>query len=522
MVGGYEIVAKLRSGGMATLFLALKQGASGFRRHVAVKVVHEHLSSDPDFIRMFVDEALLQARIQNPHVVHVEELGEADGNHFLVMEYVHGCSLSQLLLALGKRKRRLTSELAVSIAMQVLQGLHAAHELRGDDGKPLGVVHRDVSPQNVLLSRDGHVKLIDFGVAKASGRVAQTTGASIKGKLRYMPPEQAFGGAIDRRADVYALGIVIWEMLTMRKLFHADNDLALLEQVRDPHVLAPSQAASGLSAELDAVVLKALAPKPEDRYASAQEFRRALGEALPRAAMVDPQSLAELIEAVLGEELERERRALPAAVSAAVGPAIAVEERADEIVLTMTVSSPGLLSGDSRGSGVGPISGSTGGGAETPPPVSSGGFVAAPPAPAISRTEPLPLAPASPPPVAASSGSKAVWAGLAGLLITLVLAVTGWALLAGRSDEVVATPLAPSATPPAPIVAPAPDPIVTPTADPPTEEVVVAPPAAPEVVVPPTPEPVAATSPRPTRPRPRRSDTPLHPHDRSVPISTEF
>ncbi len=178
-VGGYEIVAKLRSGGMAALFLGRREGAAGFRRHVAIKVVHEHLAGDADFVRMFVDEALLSARIQHPNVVHVEELGEENGAHFLVMEYVHGVSLAQLLVALGARKRRLTVDLAVFIAMGAAAGLHAAHELRGDDGRPLGVVHRDVSPQNVLLARDGHVKLSDFGVAMSRGRATQTAGAML-------------------------------------------------------------------------------------------------------------------------------------------------------------------------------------------------------------------------------------------------------------------------------------------------------------------------------------------------------
>lgn len=358
-VGGYDIVAKLRAGGMATLFLGKKHGAAGFSRHVAIKVVHEHLASDPDFVRMFVDEALLQARIQNPHVVHVEELGESEGAHFMVMEYVHGCALAQLLLALSKRKRRPQIDIAVSIALQTLAGLHAAHELRGDDGKPLGVVHRDVSPQNVLLSRDGHVKLIDFGVAKAASSLNQTQGAMLKGKLRYMPPEQANGRPVDRRADLYALGIVLWEMLTMRKLFGATDDLALLDLVRNPVVEPPSKWAADVSPALDRVVLKALHKDPAQRFATAQEMRRALAEACPGATMMEASSIAELIEASVGDELEKERKALPAAVGAQVGPSPdrtrVIEERADEVLLTLTVSALGL---DNVKSDMAPISGS--------------------------------------------------------------------------------------------------------------------------------------------------------------------
>ena len=240
-VGEYEIVARLKSGGMATLFLAHRRGAAGFQRFVAIKVVHPHLATDASFVRMFVDEALLSARIVHPNVVHVEELGEAEGTYFLVMEYVHGCSLSLLVRALARRKRMLAAEIATSIVMKVADGLHAAHETRGDLGELLGVVHRDVSPQNVLLAYQGHVKLIDFGIAKASGRSQQTEAGSIKGKFRYMSPEQAWGRPVDRRSDVFALGIVLWELLAARPLFDAANDLLVLENVRHPMVEAPSR-----------------------------------------------------------------------------------------------------------------------------------------------------------------------------------------------------------------------------------------------------------------------------------------
>jgi eukaryotic-like serine/threonine-protein kinase len=185
-VGDYQIVARLKSGGMATLFLGRRRGASGFAKHVAIKVIHPHLAEDPAFVRMFVDEALLSARIQHPNVVHVEELKRRDGKYFLVMEYVHGVALVQLLRTLGRKGRRLAPDLAVQIAARIADGLHAAHETRDPDGQTAGVVHRDVSPQNVLLAWAGHVKLIDFGVAKAHGRATHTIGGSLKGKVRYM------------------------------------------------------------------------------------------------------------------------------------------------------------------------------------------------------------------------------------------------------------------------------------------------------------------------------------------------
>ena len=313
-IGEYEIVARLKSGGMATLFLAHRRGAAGFQRFVAIKVVHPHLATDPSFVRMFVDEALLSARIVHPNVVHVEELGEAEGTYFLVMEYVHGSSLSMLVRALARRKRMLSAEIATSVIMKVADGLHAAHETKGDRGELLGVVHRDVSPQNVLLAYQGHVKLIDFGIAKAGGRSQQTEAGSIKGKFRYMSPEQAWGRPVDRRSDVFSLAIVLWELLAARPLFDAGNDLLVLEKVRHPLVEPPSRWVPGIPPELDAVVLAALSENPDDRPATAQDFRRRLGDALPRALSVDSEGLSELMVASMGEQIERDRAALPESV----------------------------------------------------------------------------------------------------------------------------------------------------------------------------------------------------------------
>ncbi len=314
-IGVYEIIAELKSGGMATLFLGRRAGAAGFAKLVAIKVVHPHLAEDPIFVQMFVDEALLSARIQHPNVVHVEELRELDGHHFLVMEYVHGCSLGQLIKALGRRQRRLSPELAIHIAIKVADGLHAAHETRDDRGKLLGVVHRDVSPQNVLLSYQGNVKLIDFGVAKAAGRVQQTAGGSIKGKFRYMSPEHAFAKSLDRRSDVYALAVVLWETLTMRRRFDGATDLDVLNAVRHPDVQPASRYAPDLPKGLDEVLLKAMAASPADRYQTARELRNALVEVHPRAASLHESALGSLLFSVMAERIAMDRDRLPSNVS---------------------------------------------------------------------------------------------------------------------------------------------------------------------------------------------------------------
>jgi serine/threonine-protein kinase len=335
----FEIVAPLRVGGMATLYLGRKQGVAGFAKLVAIKVVHPHLARQAQFGQMFVDEALISARIEHPNVVHVTELGQQEGAYFLVMEYVHGAALSQLLAALAKRGRRLSPELAVHIAVRVAEGLHAAHDTLGDDGQPLHVVHRDISPQNVLLSARGHVKLIDFGIAKARGRVQQTTTTSLKGKIRYMAPEQAYGRPVDRRADVYALAVVLWEMLTMRRMFTADNDFALLDMVRSPNPPPPSTYLEGCPPALDEAVMHALRPDLDARTATAADFRRELAAAMPSALALDASNLGEVLASVLGKELDDERKTITAALHGAGSAELpAVQVPAPETIEQYTVS----------------------------------------------------------------------------------------------------------------------------------------------------------------------------------------
>jgi len=315
VVGSYTILAHLRSGGMADLFLARREGAMGFRRLVAVKVVHPRHAEDDHLVRMFLDEALISARIDHPNVVHVEDLGQLDDTFFLVMEYVHGCSLAQLMRVLGKMHRRLSPLVAVAIAARVAEGLHAAHETTDDDGELVNLVHRDVSPQNILLSHKGHVKLIDFGVAKAELRSEKTNVAMLKGKVRYMAPEQATTGNVDRRSDIYALGIVLWEMLTMRRLFAGKSEFEVLLKVRKPKIEPPSKYVSDIPQELDDVVLSALSADAEERPKTAKSFRRMLARALPRSMALDSAHLADLMLSIVGDQLEEVRHELPQEVS---------------------------------------------------------------------------------------------------------------------------------------------------------------------------------------------------------------
>ncbi|MBX3250446.1 MAG: serine/threonine protein kinase [Myxococcales bacterium] len=303
-LAGYEVVSHVKSGGMAALYLARRRGAAGFQRPVAIKVVHPHLARDAKFIRMFLDEARLAVRIQHPNVVRVEELLEADGTYLMAMEYVHGCSLYELLRALAKQRRRLSPDLAAWIAVQIADGLHAAHELRDDQGELLEVVHRDVSPQNVLLSYDGHVKVIDFGIAKSRAQAEKTRVGVIRGKVGYMSPEQANARPLTRRTDVYALGIVLWEMLTSRRLFRADNEIRLLDMVRAPRIAPPSEHGA-VPEPLERVVMAALRPDAAIRTPTAKALRDQLLQAQPGAAQIHSSTLAGLLTTVLGDEIDK-------------------------------------------------------------------------------------------------------------------------------------------------------------------------------------------------------------------------
>ncbi|HJL02918.1 MAG TPA: serine/threonine-protein kinase [Polyangiaceae bacterium LLY-WYZ-15_(1-7)] len=302
-VAGYEVVRPLKAGGMASLYLARRRGAAGFQRPVAIKVVHAHLARDRKFIRMFLDEARLAVRIDHPNVVRVEELAEVQGTYLMVMEYVHGVALFDLVRALAKSARRLSAEVATWIAVQIAEGLHAAHETRGDDGQLLDVVHRDVSPQNVLLSFAGHVKVIDFGIAKSRAQAERTRVGVIRGKIGYMSPEQANAQPLDRRSDVYALGVVLWEMLTSRRLFRAKSEVALLDLVRNPRVPRPGMFGGGVPEALEDVVMRALEPDASQRIPTAKAFRDALLAAVPGAASVHSSTLAHLISTVMPEKI---------------------------------------------------------------------------------------------------------------------------------------------------------------------------------------------------------------------------
>ncbi len=304
LIGNYEVIKTLREGGMATLYLGLRESVAGFRRHVAIKAIHPDLARDPLFTQMFVDEALLSARIQHPHVVHVEELLELQGHYYLIMEFVPGCSLAELIAELERRGRRFSPVLAAGLALRVAEGLHAAHETRDDLGNVLGVVHRDISPQNILIAFAGYVKLIDFGIAKARTQSLRTGVGVLKGKYRYMSPEQARGLPVDRRSDIYSLGVVLWEMLALRALHEGDSAAEILAQVQRTELPPPSHYCSDIPPELDRVVLKCLEKSVEKRPRTAYALSQELARALPPALAVEATQVSQLLHALMPSAVE--------------------------------------------------------------------------------------------------------------------------------------------------------------------------------------------------------------------------
>src|SRR5688572_27681318 len=268
---------------MATVFVARKSGVAGFERLVAIKCCHPHLRDDEDFVTMFLDEARLAARIRHPNVVAT--LDVSDGDYlYLVMEYVEGCSFGNMFKYASKVGKTLPPAISVRVMTDTLLGLHAAHEVKDADGKPLGLVHRDVSPQNILIGVDGVSRITDFGIAFASARSTVTQEGRIKGKFSYLSPEQARSQPVTRRMDVFSAGTVLWETLTGRPLFRRTDDAATISAVLSGPIQAPSKINRGLPPGLDAVVLKALQRNPDSRYQTAAEFAEAL-ERLPIEGM---------------------------------------------------------------------------------------------------------------------------------------------------------------------------------------------------------------------------------------------
>ena len=304
LAGRYRIVSIIGGGGMASVHLARVDGAGGFQKWVAIKRIHSHLVQDDQVVRMFMDEARIAASISHSNVAQVFDVGTDDDAHWLAMEYLHGDPVRELIRYHMEAGRLLDAALAARIIADAAEGLHAAHELRGSNGELLGLVHRDVSPHNLFLTYDGVAKVVDFGIAKVAHRLSETRAGTLKGKIAYMAPEQALGHPVDRRSDVFSLGIVLWELLAAKRLFREESDIGTLEKVQRCEVPQPSLVAAGIPREIDAIVMRALQKDPRDRFQTAREFSRALNQFLVTAGkLVGSEEIAQYLESVFAERI---------------------------------------------------------------------------------------------------------------------------------------------------------------------------------------------------------------------------
>lgn len=337
VVGRYAIFDRIAAGGMASVHVGRLVGEGGFARTVAVKRLHPQFALDPEFVAMFLDEARLAARIRHPNVVATVDIVASEGEPLLVMEYVDGESLSSLLRATIENKARVPIEIVAGVMAQALAGLHAAHEAKNDLGEPLGLVHRDVSPQNVLVGTDGVARVLDFGVAKALGKLHTTREGQLKGKLGYLAPEQVAGHAVTRRTDVFAAAVVLWEALAGRRLFSAESEGRVLQRIMDGDVQAPSAYAPDIPAALDAVVLRGLSKQPADRFDSALEMAEAIEHA---SAVAAARSIGQWVSDLAGPTLQARARLIESIESSTAGQAAAPRLPPPAVAAAPTIPDP--------------------------------------------------------------------------------------------------------------------------------------------------------------------------------------
>jgi len=311
-LGRYRLGARLGLGGAASVYLARLDGPHEFERVLAVKIIHEHLSEESEFVSMFLDEANLAVRLQHPNVIHVYELGQEGETLFLAMEYLHGQPLSVLLRTLADRGMRLPFEVIAWMGAQAAEGLAHAHQLTDDAGEPVGLVHRDISPDNIFVTYDGHIKLIDFGIARARGRATTTELGTIKGKYCYMAPELALGRDFDHRVDLFALGATLYEAALGQPLFAGADDADTLGNILSGPVADPRTVIPGFPAALAPILLRALETEPEDRTPDAATMAKHLAAVPKEPAAVLREQLAELMKELFLQQRAAEAKAIAA------------------------------------------------------------------------------------------------------------------------------------------------------------------------------------------------------------------
>lgn len=302
-LGKYRLLAELGHGGMAQVFLALSKGVAGFNKLVVIKQIHAELAEDPDFVRMFLDEARLAARLNHPNVVQTNEVDQDGRRYFIAMEYLEGQTLNRVFNRMGRDPKLLPLGHRLRLVADSLAGLHYAHELKDYDGKPLGVVHRDMTPHNIFVTYNGVVKVVDFGIAKALNSSSQTQSGVLKGKVSYMAPEQARGERVDRRADLFSVGMILWQVATGKRLYRDLPELAVIQKICNGDVPKVGTVAPFVPPPLQSIIDKALAPERDDRYATALELQNEIEGFLDQiGARISTRDIGELVAKHFAEE----------------------------------------------------------------------------------------------------------------------------------------------------------------------------------------------------------------------------
>jgi serine/threonine-protein kinase len=305
-LGRYRVVDEIGIGGMASVHLARMDGPGGFQKWVAIKKIHPHLVEDESFVQMFLDEARVAARISHPNVATVFDLGKHEDTYWIAMEYLHGEPLREVMRRTEELGTAMPPEIACRVIADAAEGLHAAHELLGKNGEKLGLVHRDVTPHNLFVTYDGVTKVVDFGIAKFSSRMSHTRAGTLKGKLAYMSPEQVHGEGIDRRTDIFALGVVLWELTTGQRLFRMESDLDTLAKVQECNVPRPSTLIRGYPVDLEKIVMKALAKNRGERFRTARELSRALQSLLMRRGLfIASDEVAAYTQSIFADRIQK-------------------------------------------------------------------------------------------------------------------------------------------------------------------------------------------------------------------------
>jgi len=398
-LGKYVLLGRLGAGGMGKIYLAHAPGPAGIDKLLVVKRLHSHLTNDQVLVNSFLDEARLSMALNHPNIVHTYDVGDVDGRYFMVMEYIEGQNLGVVLRAAKRSGQYPKSQTWAGLFLGVLDGLHAAHTARDARGRPLHIIHRDVSPQNVLITYEGLPKLVDFGIAKAAMRVSETDAGTLKGKYAYMSPEQVRGDELDPRSDVFAAGIVLWECLAGRRLYKAETIVRSVERILNEPLISPVRINPACDAGLASVALKALQKRREDRFATAEAFKEALQDALDAAGVRYRMSEGkELMHRLFADVIDTQRAVLEATLNR---PDDAIDEDDDEP----------RKSGDSQSDlrmpqlGIRPHHESTTpSAARRSPLVTAEGDILSPPAPAA----PAPRTTRAPRPATASTGSMPV------------------------------------------------------------------------------------------------------------------